>query len=42
MTYYAKRLGMEMLKADRIEGELAFANKVTASDLGCYFASAVA
>ena len=36
------RIRMEHLKADRIEGELAFANKVTASDLGVYFGSAVA
>jgi hypothetical protein len=33
---------MEQLKADRIEGELAFANKVTAADLGFFFGTAVA
>ena len=36
------RIRMEHLKADRVEGELAFANKVTASDLGFYFGTAVA
>lgn len=33
---------MEHLKATRVEGEVAFDNKVVASDLGVYFASAVA
>lgn len=36
------RIRMEHLKADRIEGEIAFANKVVAADLGVYFATAVA
>jgi len=36
------RIRMEHLKADRIEGEIAFANKVVASDLGVYFGTAVA
>lgn len=36
------RIRMEHLKADRIEGEVAFANKIVASDLGVYFATAVA
>lgn len=36
------RIRMEHLKADRIEGEIAFANKIVAADLGCYFATAVA
>lgn len=33
---------MEHLKATRVEGEVAFDNKVIASDLGVYFATAVA
>ncbi len=41
-TIGVSRIRMEHLKADRIEGELAFANKVTASDLGVYFGTAVA
>jgi len=36
------RIRMEHLKADRVEGEVAFANKVTAADLGCYFGTCVA
>jgi len=36
------RIRMEHLKADRIEGEVAFANKLVAADLGVYFATAVA
>lgn len=36
------RIRMEHLKADRIEGEVAFANKVTAPDLGFFFNTAVA
>lgn len=36
------RIRMEHLKADRIEGEVAFDNKVVAADLGFYFGSAVA
>jgi hypothetical protein len=33
---------MESLKADRIEGEMAFDNKVIASDLGWFWDSVVA
>lgn len=36
------RIRMEHLKSDRVEGEIAFANKVTGSDLGCFFATCVA
>lgn len=41
-TIGVSRIRMEHLKADRVEGELAFANKVVAPDLGVYFGSAVA
>jgi hypothetical protein len=41
-TVGVSRIRMESLKADRIEGELAFANKVTAADLGFFFGTAVA
>jgi hypothetical protein len=41
-TIGVSRIRMEHLKADRVEGELAFDNKVTASDLGVYFGTAVA
>jgi hypothetical protein len=41
-TVGVSRIRMEQLKADRIEGELAFANKVTAADLGFFFGTAVA
>jgi hypothetical protein len=37
-----KRFRMEHLEADRIEGELAFDMKLVASDVGTFFASAVA
>lgn len=40
-TVGMSRIRMEWLKADRVEGEVGFANKVVASDLG-YFFSAVA
>jgi hypothetical protein len=33
---------MEHLEADRVEGEMAFDQKMVASDLGVYFTSAVA
>ncbi len=36
------RIRMEALKADRVEGEVAFDNKIVATDLGYFFASAVA
>jgi hypothetical protein len=41
-TIGVSRIRMEFLKADRVEGELAFANKVTAPDLGFFFGTAVA
>jgi hypothetical protein len=41
-TVGVSRIRMEHLKADRIEGEVAFANKVTAADLGFFFSTAVA
>lgn len=41
-TIGVSRIRMEQLKADRIEGEIAFDNKVVASDLGVYFGTAVA
>ena len=41
-TVGVSRIRMEQLKADRIEGELAFDNKVTAADLGFFFGTAVA
>jgi hypothetical protein len=37
-----KRFRMEHLEADRVEGEMAFDQKMVASDLGVYFTSAVA
>lgn len=37
-----RRFRMDKLKADRIEGEIAFDNKVVASDLGYFFNLAVA
>lgn len=37
-----RKFRMEHLKADRVESELAFANKVIASDLGYFFGSVVA
>jgi hypothetical protein len=36
------RFRMEQLKADRIEGQLAFDNKAVATDLGYFFSGAVA
>lgn len=41
-TVGVSRIRMEHLKADRIEGEISFANKVVAPDLGVYFSAAVA
>ena len=41
-TIGVSRIRMEHLKADRVEGELAFANKVTGADLGFFFGTAVA
>lgn len=41
-TIGTSRLRMDSLKADRIEGEVAFDMKVVASDLGYFFASTVA
>lgn len=41
-TVGVSRIRMEHLKADRIEGEVAFDNKVVASDLGVYFGTCVA
>lgn len=41
-TIGVSRIRMEHLKADRVEGEVAFDNKVVAADLGVYFDSAVA
>lgn len=41
-TIGTSQFRMEHLKSDRVEGEVAFDNKVVASDLGYYFASAVA
>jgi len=40
--YRIKRFRMEHLEADRIEGQMAFDYKVTAPELGSFFASAVA
>lgn len=37
-----KRFRMEQLEADRVEAEMAFDQKLVASDLGVYFTSAVA
>ncbi len=37
-----ERFPMVHLKADRIEGEMAYDQKVVASELGCYFAAAIA
>lgn len=36
------RFRMENIKSDRIEGEIAFDDKIVASDLGYYFSAAVA
>lgn len=41
-TIGTSRIRMEHLKADRIEGEVAFDNKVVGSDLGYFFTSIVA
>jgi len=41
-TIGASRFRMESVKADRIEGEMAFDMKVVASDLGYFFAAVVA
>jgi hypothetical protein len=36
------RIRMDHLRSDRIEGEMAYDQKIVAADLGCFFASAVA
>lgn len=41
-TVAMRRFRMDKLKADRIEGEAAWSNKVVGSDLGCFYATAVA
>jgi hypothetical protein len=41
-TLGISRIRMENLKSDRIEGQIAFADKVVSSDLGYFFATAVA
>jgi hypothetical protein len=41
-TIGTSQFRMESLKANRVEAEVAFDNKVVASDLGYFFASAVA
>lgn len=41
-TVGVSRFRLEQLKADRVEGEIAFDNKVIGSDLGYFFASVVA
>jgi hypothetical protein len=41
-TVGTSQIRMDALKADRVEAEVAFDNKVVSSDLGVYFASAVA
>lgn len=41
-TIATKRFRMEELSADRIEGEVAFDNKIIAAPLGVYFTAAVA
>jgi hypothetical protein len=41
-TIGTSRIRMEHLKADRIEAEIAFDNKVVASDLGYFWSGAVA
>jgi hypothetical protein len=40
-TIGASRFRMESVKADRIEGEMAFDMKVVASDLGYFFSAVV-
>jgi hypothetical protein len=40
-TVGIRRFRMENLRSDRVEGEVAFANKLVASDLGYFFSSAV-
>lgn len=37
-----RRFRMEERRAERVEGEMAFANKITGADLGQFYASAVA
>lgn len=41
-TIGTSQIRMDALKADRVEAEVAFDNKIVSSDLGVYFASAVA
>jgi len=41
-TIGTSQIRMDSLKADRVEAEMAFDNKVVAADLGTYFASVVA
>jgi hypothetical protein len=41
-TIGTSQFRMESLKAERVESEIAFDNKVVASDLGVYFNTAVA
>lgn len=41
-TIGTSQIRMDALKADRVESEVAFENKVVAADLGVYFDSAVA
>jgi hypothetical protein len=41
-TVGVRKFRMEDLKADRVEGEIAFDNKVMGTDLGYFFASVVA
>lgn len=41
-TIGVSQIRMDALKADRVEAEVAFDNKVVASDLGVYFSSVVA
>lgn len=41
-TVGVRTFRMEQLKASRVEGEIAFANKVTGTDLGYFFSSVVA
>lgn len=41
-TIGTSQIRMDALRADRVEAEVAFDNKIVSSDLGVYFASAVA
>jgi len=41
-TFGTSQIRMDALKADRVESEGAWDNKVVANDLGCFFTSAVA